>query len=96
MKAWSVSDKWYEMQVAVIAETRSQAKTIGRELFYDEEWIDLRATIVKSPIPIEGPPRIIDDINESLWYGFHWNNETMADAFGDEWFGSWLCEQSLF
>jgi hypothetical protein len=25
VKAWSVSDKWYEVQIAVIAETRGKA-----------------------------------------------------------------------
>ena len=65
MKTWAVSDKWFEIQVAVIAETRSSAKTLAwHEFLYDDDWTDLRCSRVKSPIPVEGPERIINDVGE--------------------------------
>ena len=83
-------DPGNDIQVAVIAETRSRAKTLGMgDCFGD--WLDMRCRQVKSPIPIEGPERIIEDIQESLWYGFRWNDDTMADTFPG-WYRCWLYE----
>ena len=93
MKAWLVSDDPYaECSLSIIAETRSRAKAIALSRFYSAEWIDLRCRQVKSPIPIDGPERIIFDITESLWYGFRWNDDTMAEAFPG-WYGCWLYEE---
>jgi hypothetical protein len=83
MKTWAVSDKWYEMTIAVIAATRSEAKSLAFNVFNDFgdcEWIDLRCRQVKSPIPVERPARVLD-VPESLDYGFKWNDETMDDFF---------------
>ncbi len=91
MKAWAVSDKWGDITIAVIAETRSRAKT--RALYSDfsgmEEWVDLRCRQVKSPIPVEGPERTLD-LPESIPYGFKWNDESM-DFFFPEWY-EWTAE----
>lgn len=90
MKAWAVSDKWYEVQVAVIAETRGRAKVLAIREMYAEEWIDLRCRQAKSPIPIEGPERVLT-VPTSLEFGFRWNNETMDDYYPG-WYGCWLQE----
>lgn len=94
MKAWLVTDSDYEWNVAVIAETRSRAKLIAKNEFFDfnyTEWTDIKCRQVKSPIPIEGPQRILDT-EESLWYGFRWNNESM-DFFFPGWYNCWLREK---
>ncbi len=93
MKTWAVSNKWFETQVAVIAETRNRAKVLAMCKFFDEDYIDLRCFRVKSPIPVEGPERVIEEVQESLWYGFRWNEDTMEMTFPG-WCRSWLCEVS--
>jgi hypothetical protein len=32
------------------------------------------------------------DTEESLWYGFRWNNETMDEEFPG-WYGCWLAKK---
>jgi hypothetical protein len=95
MKTWAVSDKWFEMQLAVVAETRGRAKARAFSEFQsfgdDLEYIDLRCWRVKSPIPVEGPERVLN-VDKSLEYGFRWNNETMDDFFPG-WYNCWLCEE---
>jgi hypothetical protein len=91
MKAWAVETKWGDITVAVIAETRSRAKTLALfvEFLDSEDWIDLRCHQVKSPIPVEGPERVLD-LPESLWYGFQWNDESM-DFYFPLWY-KWTAE----
>ena len=91
MKAWAVDTTYGDITIAVIAETRSRAKTLAfNDCFADfDEWIDLRCSQVKSPIPVEGPERVLD-LPESLWYGFRWNDESM-DLFFPLWF-EWTAE----
>lgn len=88
MKCFSVYDD--EAQVAVIAETRAKAKALALRLGYWDEWTQMLCREVKSPIPVLGPEREIASVAESLEYGFRWNNETMADTFGQKWYRSWL------
>jgi hypothetical protein len=92
VKAWAVSDWDYEIQIPVIAATRGRAKVIAlREFLHFDDYIDLKCSRVQSPIPLPDEEKVLG-VEEALWYGFRWNDETMADEFGDEWFRSWLSE----
>ena len=90
MKAWAVTDAVYEVQVAVIAETRSRAKTLAFGTGeVGDDWIDLRCRQVKSPNPLPATEQVLS-VKDSMQYGFELNWETMDYTF-PAWSG-WIRE----